>query len=139
MTDAEKIQFLRCITHAPLIECRDALLIKFKGDEIASYYYLMNGKNPYYYTIYSKELHSLVSIVENEDIAKDVCGKESKLYYIKRRIQEKEIKGILDNYKIAIDFGEKNRALVEASQKEANENFKKELQKILDGVEENDR
>ena len=107
MTDAEKIQFLQCITHAPLIECRDAFLIKFKGDEIASYYYLKTGKNPYYYTIYSKESHSLVSIVENEDIAKDVCEKETKFYYIKRRIQEKEIKSILDNYRILMDFGEK--------------------------------
>ena len=79
MNEAEKRQFLHCVTHVALIDC-SRTLEKFNGDEIASYYYLMNGKTPYYYTIYSKELHSLVSIVENEDIAKDICGKETKFY-----------------------------------------------------------
>ena len=133
MNEAEKCQFLHCMTHVSLIDC-SRTLEKFKGDEIASYYYLKNKKNPYYYVIYQKGTR-LLTIVENEDVAKDFCSRNSNCYYIKRTIQEKEIEGILDNYKIAIDFAKKNATLIEESQKEANENFKKEVQKILDGVE----
>lgn len=122
------------MTHVALIDC-SRTLEKFNGDEIASYYYLKNKKNPYYYVVYLKVNHMLISIVENEDVAKDFCLRDSKCFYIKRRIQEKEIEGILNNYKIANNFAKQNATLIEESQKEANENFKKEVQKILDGVE----